>query len=483
MSTTNKLVNRIREVGLEEQILKDSGLNSLDEFSPVEFPDLQPKTVSKATTQTTTIASPNQAPELPKTAADAKTGSVPEHASDILSPYISIHVNYASRQKLSYYWPSSLMMDYVIHLMNSHLVDHFYFKRYCPDFHPYVFRLYCAVAFHVQCLRAMFDVKALPADQHQFLVHFLDAFPPARMPIPGPLLALFKTLCSSQPEIPQYGKVYPRIPSTPGPPKRSDFINSNPTALMQPNVPGILALLEDLNQKINATQPTYPKKGQHIPVDATAVTFGHHAFGADSARSNLEKWSLVSSGLQYACEADSKLHEGFAERYENFDFPPTDANDDLRNISTFLGMDSSKAWFSQVRDVADAIAAYFNGSGTLADCSPSGIVSNQIQIQYLAPTTLPSPPARSADKRSLFPFSFRMNTTMRAPPALSEGLASFSQTNVRMFPTHPYLGDFGDDNHRNGEFWKIRPIESSPSDHETYLSLNEIIRKMLKARV
>lgn len=484
MSISNDtFIAKLRETGLEDEFLKKSGLSSLDEFNPANFPELKTATEAKSVPKQVTSATPAHAPELSKVAADAKTGSVPEQASDILNPYIGIHINYASRKKLSYYWPSALMMDYIVHLLNGHLVDHFYFKRYCPDYHPYVFRLYCAIVFYIQCLRAMFDVKALPDDQHQFLVHFLEAFPPARLPIPGPLLAYFKTLCSSQPEILQYGKVHPRIPSAPGPARRSDFRTDNATSIVQPNVPGIFALLEDLDQNINGTTPVYPKKGKHIPVNGNARTFGHHSFPADATRSPADKWSLSSSGLQYPCEADAKLNEGFAERYENFDFPATSGTDDLRVLSRYLGMDVNKSWFSQVRDVADAISAYCLGSGTLADCSPTGIVSNQIQIQYLAPNPLPSPPQQIADKRSLFPFSFKMKTTMRNPPALAEALAAFAQTNIRIFPTHPYLSHFGDSNHRTGEFWNARPIESSDSDHETYLSLNEIIRKMIKARV
>jgi len=374
-------------------------------------------------------------------------------------------------------------MDYIIHLINMQLVDHYYFKRYSPDYHPYVFRLYCGIVFYIQCLRAGLEAKALPEDQHQFLVHFLEAFPPAKLPIPGPLIALFKTICVSQPEIPQYGKVYPKIPAHPGPVLRSSFRNDDIVSFMQPNVPGIFALLEDLNSLINAEPPSIPKKGKHIPVNGRARTFGHHSFPSQASRTDEDKWSLVSSGLQYPCEADAKLNGEFSERYDNFDFPPTTDQDNLSSIAAFLSLNHTRAWFAQVRDVADAVASYMHGSGTLADCSPTGIVSNQVVVNYLVPSTLPSAPTESADKRSLFPFGFKLSTTMRSPPALAEALAALSQTNVRMFPSHPYAGDFGSNAYRTGHFWSIRPIEKSDSDEETYLSLNEIVKKMVKSRL
>lgn len=475
--------NKIRELGLEEQFLKSAGLDSLDDLDPKQFSELsEPKTEKKVTYQVSSAA-PVSAPDLKKEAADAKTGSTPELASDVLEPYIGTRINYASRKKLSYYWPSAHKMDYLIHLINMQLVDHFYFKRYSPDYHPYVFRLYCAIVFYIQCLRAGLDVKVIPEDQHQFVVQFLEAFPPAKLPIPGPLVPLFKTICSSQPEIPQYGKLYPKIPAAPGPVKRSSFRNDDAVSFMQPNVPGILALLEDLNGLINGEPPVIPKKGKHIPVNGKARTFGHHSFPDEANRSDGDKWSLVSSGLQYPCEADIKLNEAFSERYDNFDFPPTTSGDNLSSIATFLSMDKSRAWFAQVRDVADAVASYTHGSGTLADCSPTGLVSNQILTQYLSPARTPSPPKHNADKASLFPFAIKLATTMRSPPALAEALSAFSETNVRMFPTHPYVGDFGSDAYRIGTFWDIRPIEKSDSDEETYLSINEIVRKMIKSRL
>nr|QDH76493.1 coat protein [Curvularia lunata partitivirus 1] len=480
MATTR---SKVIESKLEEEFLKESNLDSLDELKPQNFPELsEPKAQKKVTVQTSSAA-PVPAPELKKTAADAKSGSMPEHASDVLEPFIGTRITYASRKKLSSFWPSALMMDYLVHLINLQLVDHFYFKRFCPDYHPYIFRLYCAILFYIQCLRAGLEVKAIPDDQHQFVVQFLEAFPPAKLPIPGPLIVLFKSICASQPEVPQYGKVYPKVPTHPGPILRSSFRNPDLISFVQPNVPGIFALLEDLNNLINGDTPVIPKKGKHIPVNGKSRTFGHHSFPEDKDRSEDDKWSLVSSGLQYPCEADSKLNESFAERYDNFDFPPTAAKDNISSINTFLSMDKSKSWFAQVRDVADAVAAHMHGSGTLADCSPVGIVSNQILVQYLAPSVPPTPPAQSADKRMLFPFGFKLSTTMRSPPALAEAIAAYAQTNIRMFPTHPYAGDFGSAAYLAGSFWNIRPIEKSPSDEESYLSLTEIVKKMIKPRL
>ena len=477
----------IRSQGLEEQFLKSTGIDSLDELDPKNFSELEappPPVVLKPTVP----SAPMLQKPLPTTIAEASTGYKPTTASDMLRPYIGLHLTYASRKKLSSYRPSSLMMDYIVHLINDQLVDHFYFRRACPDYHPYILRLYYGVVFWIQCLRAGNNVRALDAEQHQFLTRFLDAYPPETLTISGPLLDLYKTLCASQPEIPTYGKVYPILPPAPGPATRDVFMLDDRFCYILPIIPGILALLENLNSKLNpttpGTNPVFPNKGKHIPVPDNrneAVVFAHHQFPATANMTQKDRWMLASSGLQYSCEADKRLHEGFAERYENFNFPATAATDDLRSLNGFMSMIDSLAWFAQVKEVAAIEAAYFEGSGTLADCASSGLTANQIVVEYQTPTVLPTPPTHSFDTRSLFPFSIRLRSSARSPPELTEAMAALAQTNAELFGTHLWLNPIGQVT-RLGEFWAIRPIEKSIKDETSYLSLKGIIRGLVKQK-
>ncbi|XP_057445021.1 IAA-leucine resistant 2 [Lotus japonicus] len=235
--------------------------------------------------------------------------------NSMLNVFAGSRITYAPRYRLSFYYPSCHMMDYTVHNINKSLVDHFHFKRSYPNYHPYILRLYFGVLFWIQCLRTGEEVGALNLDHHQFLLNFLDFHPLESLPIPGPLLPLFKTICSSQPEFSNYGKVYPRVPTVPGPTKRRNFLREEQHAHFLPNVPGIFALLEHLNGLINGENPVYPKMRKHIPVTENAVVFGHHSFPALADRSDHENWCLVSPGLQYYCEADQKLNESFAEGY------------------------------------------------------------------------------------------------------------------------------------------------------------------------
>ncbi|UXX19574.1 coat protein [Paris alphapartitivirus] len=473
----------IREHDLEKDFLALSGLDSLDELHPNNFKDLVfPK--APIVSRPSTSAAPVPAPQLPKKVADAKSVNQPTVASDILEPFIDIQINYASRRRTSSYNPSCLMMDYVVHIINDYLVDNHYFKRDAPNYHPYILRLYYGVIFWVQCLRAGHDARAINNDQHQFLVQFVECHPLESLPVAGPLLPIFKTLCSSEPEIKSYGKVVPKLPEHSGPLRRDSFLVESVPHFFLPNIPGIFALIEHLNSLINGEIPTYPAKGKHIPVTSTANTatiFGHHSFPVLANRTNFEKYALCSPGLQYLCEADKRLNEAFAERLDYFEFPTTAAGDNLRSTSAFLHMNNSMAWFSQVKTVAAIAANYITGSGTLADCSPSGLSAGQYVAVFRPPSIAMTAPQHSADKRALFPFAFRLHTTARNPAPMVEAMAAMAQTHIQMFATHPYLGNFG---HPigNGPFWDIRPVEKSEADESAYLALPTKIKAMVKSK-
>nr|BBU59835.1 capsid protein [Rosellinia necatrix partitivirus 13] len=488
MSASNAALDQmkslLRSKGLEEEFLKSSGLDSLDELSPRNFRELDSQSTTQVSRPTNDPA-PKPAPELKKSSADAAATSTPEHASDMLEPFLTSRVVYASRKKLSNYMPTATMLYYVVHLINCHLVDNFYFKRNCPDYHPYVLRLYFGIIFYIQIFRACLDAKVLDPDASEFLTRFLNAFPAEKLPIPGPLVALFKTICNSQPEIQSYGKIHPSYPAQPGQARRENSLPNTATILAVPQIPQIFALLADLNAKINANTPIYPKKGKHQVQDdmSTQFIFGTHTYAAAADRTDIDKWSLSCCGLEFPCEADAKLNEAFAERYENFDFPTLAAADDLSDYWGFLHFRRNFAWFSQVRDVAEVASMYFNGSGSLADCSPSGIVSNQFSVQYESTETVLPAPTKLADPASRFHLAFRLTTTARSPPALAETMAAMAQTHARFPPNHPFARSIGKEATRKGSFWDIRPVEKSQVDDSAYMSLSDIVKKMMKAKV
>lgn len=482
--TFTRFKEMIRSHGIEESFLKASGVDSLDEVDPKAFAEFV-RSIPPVVMEPALAAGPIASKELDKSAADAKTGFEAQTASDILKPYIGLKVNYGAKTRISTYPPSSLLMDFLVHHVNNVLVDSFYFRRASPDYHPYILRLYFGVLFWIQSMRAMKHARTLDLEGSMTLRNFLEEFPPESLPIPSPLLGVFKTLCCSQPEIPTLGLVCPTLPHPCGPALRSTvFLLAEPTNHIVPNVPGIFALLEHLQGLFNpvAGNPVYPDKGQHIPVPADSdqpTVFGHVSFPPSAERTAAQSWSLCSSGLQYQCEADRTLHRNFAERIASFDLPPLTDADDLSTYCDFLSLGESTRWFTRVRDVAAVASSFFEGSGTLADAPPFGIRANQVIVEYQTADVQPATPTRSADPLSLFPFRFRLRSSARMLPETTEAMAASTQTNADFTGNHPFYAPISAD--MDGPFWDIRPNESSEDDDSSFLSFPDIIRGLMKS--
>lgn len=464
-----------RKAGLEttEEVLPTKKVRDVDAESAA--PKLQKGIIDDASrkpAEKTNLAS-----------LEAKTGTTPSLASDLLAPFAGISILYKVRRSPSTYIPSSQMMFYIIHIMNDVLSDSRNFCRACPDFHPYVFRLYCGILFWVQCLRVGANNALLNGADHQFLLRFLDSHPLESLPIPSPLLLVFKSLCASQPEIGEYGPVCPILPDVAGPQRRSNFCKTTPDAYLLPNVPCIFALLRDLNAKINGNPPIYPSKYSHDTVGDAETTFGFHNFPAQAEREIQDQWSLITPGIEYPCEASRKIHEVFSERYATFHFPTLTANDDLTTVAGYLSMHGRTDWFGRVKDVAAMVSEFFKNSGTLADCAVSGPSANQYLIGYRGPDVLPTAPTKVADPASLFPFSFKLATSVRKSSQVAIAEAGLVQTNVVMFDNHPYFHEIGDiDITRFGDFWSIEPVEFSSYSAENYLAIRPIIKAMFDTK-
>jgi len=202
---------------------------------------------------------------------------------------------------------------------------------------------------------------------------------------------------------------------------------------------------------------------------------------------------LTCPGIEYPCEASKALNESFAERYDNFNFPTVDDATNLSEVTDYLRMTQDDTWFSLVKAVAAKSAAYSTGSGTLADCSPTGLKPAQTIVLLQAPTTLPIKPTFVEAKKPTYlhlsnlSFGYRLSTTSRQPDQLAETMSAFAQTHIRVYNSHPYpeirrTGASATQG-KVGPFWALRPVFMSPIDDSAYLSIREYVDKATKQKL
>jgi hypothetical protein len=474
----------IVDAGLEEKFLAVTGLKSLDELSPDNFREYY----GKADSLTKQLKFPSAEPLAPplgkKEDADAPPRPQIEEASDYLSSFKDLTIRFPPRPVHSTFTPSPHIMYVIVHIMNNLLVDHFYFLRAAPNYHPALLRIYFGVIFVIQTLRAQHAANILETSaQNEFLKRFLDAYPVDTLPIPAPLLHIFKSLCASKPEIPQLALVVPFLPGKLVPSgssllKDANNLFASTTAMYLPDICGILSMLD--KQKVTSSF----KKGFHPKISATGDTsFRGMTLDKDTTTwSSWSAWSLRAPGIEHPFESGKKLNESFFEdRIEDLSLPTVGGNDDVGTIDSWLRLHGSLSWFSEVRDLATTACKFFPGSGSLSDCPPLGLRTGQIVMQTIAPATVPTQPTSfTNDSKFNLDIKYRLLTTCRSISQMEVILAGASGINMRLYKTHPASN--AGKSIIKGKFWDIRPIESGTSEEDRFFGLTDSIKRGIKER-
>jgi hypothetical protein len=377
------------------------------------------------------------------------------------------------------------MLMHITHLVNEKLAANYYLRRTAPTYHPYYIRLYIGILYYIQILRARHAASLLTSEEYEFLIKFLRTYPLPSLIVPGPLLSYFKSLCASQPELPNYELIVPAFPPTHGPDAAKDLIPDDVLNFLVPNIPGIFALITAMNDKVANSTENYPPEGWH-PVTGEPSTadeqFANHAFVHHSEWTNLEAYYLQTPGIEYPCESDSPTNKPFATHYKSFSFPLIRADADLSSLPAFLNMSTSINWFSRILDVVAQVAPYISENGSLADCPPIGLPANHVIVDLFYSNPVPGKPTRPADHNTLPPFGYSLRSSDRTITTAMQYTAAASQSNVSMPRNHNFYSQANDARLRTGPYWTVTPVYTSHQDDNNYLGLRTQVYSFMKEK-
>nr|BCD56394.1 putative coat protein [Lichen partiti-like RNA virus sp.] len=468
------------ESSLDKELIKDAGADSLETVQPARDIDAE-STKPRIQTVAKPATTKDKDREHPIQEATPQHSTSDANASDMLETVMRVYIVRPSRFKVSTYVPSSLKMFYILNSMNLVIMNNFYAKRSMPALHPLPVRIYFSILFYIQILRCMSFTRRITQDQQDFITRFLSAYPPEDLHLPGPLLALFKTLSTSQPEDTSFGKVCPAFISNLGPEDKSSVIESTYTASwLLPQVPILLAM----NYTLANLPQTQASESQWSPIrpgnaNLTApVNFMGYNYPVDKTTWPADKaWALVSPGIEFPLEANANLMTSYRDNAYTLDIP--DASDTPEDIEDFLNL-SDLEWFGRLNEMMSIYAKFFAGSGTLSDCSVSGVSSNQIWTEYTPQSKAPAQPTGFADQSSRIKLECKHSTTTRSMDQLFELMAFNAQTNSELPENHPYVphaGTFGV-NGKEGPFWDVKPINGPSPTDDTYLGVRAKVTKL-----
>uniref|UniRef100_A0AAU6MX92 Capsid protein n=1 Tax=Rhizoctonia solani partitivirus 20 TaxID=3162544 RepID=A0AAU6MX92_9VIRU len=126
-------------------------------------------------------------------------------------------------------------------------------------------------------------------------------------------------------------------------------------------------------------------------------------------------------------------------------------------------------WFQSFLGPMSDYANLFNGSGTLADCSPDGPPVGAYIFTYtgkIAPSTpLASGPITTLDSKGVFELIGKIRTTQEIEEPIPERMAALTHIHARLPADHFFKSTNTSGASRNGNVWSQTPVYGPTVEH------------------
>lgn len=467
------IVAMLQEQKVDEALASNTGVESKNEDGPSTTPSS-----SKPTTVPSTAVGPTPAPkpqDLKDLEATAGTPRPREglKSFDILQLASRVAFSKDKEQEVSTFLPSASRLYAIQHELDQLQIQNRYFRQAIPSFLPTHTRIYVGILFIVQVYRAMDHAGILGFRERQFLATFFAAHPAETLPVFGPLLPVYQSLCVSNPQDGTMPRVCPSLPANLGPAQASQLFAA-PHNYAIPNIPLLFGLHEFIAAWVaGQANPDANTLLTLMGVDAAStqnVTLNGFVFtpGFIAPVTANQAWIAASPGLAEELEISNDLLSSFKTNSRFARLPTRTANQAIRDFGEFTQVFNGP-WFTTLKRNMGIYARFIKGSGTFQDISVEGPTSGQI-VANAAVVGIQAQPTGFFQQASRLPGDAMYTTTQIANDRIGELSAVFTQVHTRI-TNHPNgqfnrIGEDGTANGRQGSFWDIRPIQpQTMNDH------------------
>lgn len=432
---------------------------------------LQPKTSELHLTETSIL--PIDSDFKPKR-EPAPTIAVKDKLS---LPLLRFPLKPIPRPQVSTFLPTTQNLFEVVYFMDCLISDDNSFQNTGLPWHPFISNIYFAVLTYIQALRAMLHARQGSPATRLWTEQFLRDYPPERLPIPGPLLPIFKSICTSQPKITQYGLISPLIPEIIGPNDASELFMENTAYACLPNVPFLIGLANSIIQAQPEEIPDYD--------DPATFTEGNTPHINEAHFPNV--WTqdirilLSQPGSLHRPTVSADIVETFNSEGINLNLPVLDNATPTRSIQDFLCLNIS-SWFDNIIPIMAEYSTHFKESSHLGDCSPFGPPTGLVSTRL---TTLSSQTAalnQIYNLTSAFPgtFPFKYIYDVRSYeleiPQPFQLMAQFAAINTRIdyHGMNPIYTNTPATT-RQGPYWNQNPSNLRQPNCTAFSNIEELI--------
>jgi len=375
----------------------------------------------------------------------------------------------------STYTPLGFNLFQILFAMEDVLNGNDELRWISPMYFSLPVRVYYAVIFFVQTLRAKDASGTLSKPDSSFLRAFLRRFKDTSCVIAGPLVPLFTNITACLPDDKQFDTVTPSLPlkgtysvtkeGTGG--EQKQVLSVDPLHHVLPSVPMIGSLLR-MFCTTNDLTPHFSADGEFVPVPDTGGDFAGINFPAKTNNTWLNDFAQIVNNpamMRPLPESEFRLREihphwkrsgvrHFPNITTAFPFVPDGPSGHTQLIDNFN-------WFETCIDMAAIQARFFSDSSNLSQIPVLGgrstLVVAHIDIldpdtgkKTLRPTSVPGwyPDSFSLIKSSFDAYTpvLHLDDKYNAIYSLTNGTFNW------LTPSGSKIGS-KDANHRNGPYW------------------------------
>nr|UYD21361.1 coat protein [Colletotrichum associated partitivirus 2] len=310
----------------------------------------------------------------------------------------------------SWYYPIGLNLFQILFAMEDVLNGNEELRWISPMYFSLPVRVYYAVIFYIQTLRAKDASGTISKQDNSFLRAFLRRFKDTSCPIAGPLVPYFTNLVSCAPDDKQYDTVSPNLPpkgtysvshETTGA-SSNLILHVDPLHHILPSVPLVGSLLRLFCTTNNLGQ-YFTESGEFVPVPSTGGDFAGIRFPAQAGNQWTNVYAQVINNpamMRPLPESDFKLREihahwkrsgvrHFPDITTTNPFNPEGSGGHTQLIENF-------DWFEMCISMAATQARFFSDSSNLSAIPTIGgrstlVVSNINVINPSNNEELPRP--------------------------------------------------------------------------------------------
>ncbi|BCD56382.1 putative coat protein [Lichen partiti-like RNA virus 1] len=278
--------------------------------------------------------------------------------------------------------PNFLSASIIIEAMERCLDGNEELRWINPNYLSLPVRLYYAVLFYLQILKAKEAAKKITKSESTWYRSFKRTFPLESLPVVGPLIPYYSNIVSVKPNDDKYDYVYPDYHTNGGLSVTKGVPNANDTYFIQPNVMILAEMLRQfatltkaqLENATNNNDDYFNDDGAYVPHSlGTAFAFAGIDFPdpLTVATSTVLANPAIDKSLPETKDRFLSVHSHWRKSKAR-DIPVAGNTEPYDTIASALRMTEDYEWFEDCIQMATIQAKFFNDSTNMSQIPSTG---------------------------------------------------------------------------------------------------------------